>query len=151
MAENIEGQALAAIIMNAVRGTLKVAAIKGPGYGQERRDILNDLAASVGATFISRAAGNKLQEVKMVDLGTCNFVESNNTSTIFVGGNADVEAITTRIEQLKSDIQNTEDMSKCEILQRRISRLSSAVAVIKVGGATDVEMTERKHRIEYAL
>lgn len=151
VAENIEGQALAAIIMNAVRGTLKVAAVKGPGYGQERRDVLSDLAASLGATFVSRALGNKLQDVKMVDLGTCNFVESNNASTIFVGGNADVESVTTRIDQLKSDIQNTEDISACEILQRRISRLSSAVAVIKVGGTTDVEMTERKHRIEDAL
>jgi chaperonin GroEL len=151
VAENIEGQALAAIIMNAIRGTLKVAAIKGPGYGKERRDALSDLASSVGANFISRSAGSKLQDIKMADLGTSKFVESSNASTIFVGGAADVEGVTTRIESLKAEIQNTEDFAQCTVIQNRITRLSSGVAVIRVGGATDVEMTEKKHRIEDAL
>ncbi|MEC7124999.1 MAG: chaperonin GroEL [Bacteroidota bacterium] len=151
VSEDIEGQALAALIMNAMRGTMKVAAIKAPGYGNERRDLLKDLALSVGAKFISRENGDKLQETKMVDFGTSKFVESSNVSTIFVGGNADIEAIETRIESLKSNMENTDSLQECDVIQRRITRLASGVAVIRVGGSTAVEMTEKKHRIEDAL
>lgn len=151
VSEDIEGQALAALIMNAMRGTMKVAAIKAPGYGQERRDLLADLATSVGATLISRESGTKLQQVKMVDLGTSKFVESSKEATIFVGGNSDIETIETRIESLKSQIENTDSIAECDVIQQRITRLASGVAVIRVGGVTEVEMTERKHRIEDAL
>jgi len=151
VAEDVEGQALAAMIMNAMRGTMKVAAIKAPGYGQERRDLLQDLATSVGATFISRESGKKLHETKMVDFGTSKFVESSKAGTIFVGGNADIDVIETKIEALKSDIESTDSLSECELIQRRITRLASGVAVIRVGGSTEVEMTEKKHRIEDAL
>ena len=151
VAEDIEGQALAAMIMNAMRGTMKVAAIKAPGYGQERRDLLSDLALSVGANFISRESGSKLHETKMVDFGTSKFVESTKNGTIFVGGNADLEQIQTRIDSLKSLMQATDSIAECDLIQKRITRLASGVAVIKVGGSTEVEMTERKHRIEDAL
>jgi len=104
VADDIEGQALAALIMNAMRGTLKVAAIKAPYYGEERRNTLHDLAISVGATFVSRESGLKLPEIKMVDFGTSKFVESTKGNTIFVGGNADIEAIDTKISSLKADI-----------------------------------------------
>ena len=151
VAEDIEGQALAALIMNAVRGTLKVAAIKAPNYGEQRRAILEDLAVSVGATFISRKSGTKLKEVQMKDLGSAKFVESTRYTTTIVGGNSDHEEIEKRIESFKQDIKNAPDLSEAETIQDRITRLVSGVAVIRVGGSTEVEMIERKHRIEDAL
>ena len=151
VAEDIDGQALAALIMNAVRGTLKVAAIKAPLYGEERRGILEDLALSTGATFIAREEGTKLQNIKLVDFGSAKFVESDRRTTTFVGGNADYEQIEQRIEALKEQIKQTESMESCQRIQERLVRLGSAVAVIRVGGATEVEMTEKKHRIEDAL
>ena len=149
--EDIEGQALAALIMNAMRGTLRVAAIKAPLYGEERRQTLEDLALSVGATFVTRESGTKLQDVKLSDLGTAQSIESNKYSTVIVGGKCDHEAVEARIQSLKADIKNTESLPECESIQGRITRLASGVAVIKVGGTTEVEMTERKHRIEDAL
>jgi chaperonin GroEL len=151
VAEDIEGQALAAMIMNAMRGTLKVAGIKAPMYGEERRHVLSDLAASVGATFITRESGAKLTDVQMADLGTANFVESNKFSTTIVGGQCDYENIESRIESLKQLIKDTDAIDQCKRIQERIVRLSSGVAVIRVGGSTEVEMIERKHRIEDAL
>ncbi|HAW82054.1 MAG TPA: molecular chaperone GroEL [Balneola sp.] len=151
VAEEVEGQALSALIVNTVRGSLKVSAINAPYYGDERRNAMSDLAVSVGATFITRESGLKLQEVKMANLGTAKSVESTKYNTTFVGGNADYERIEVLIEQFKSSIKQTDDMHECEQLQGRIVRLSSGVAVIRVGGTTAVEMTERKHRIEDAL
>jgi chaperonin GroEL len=151
VSEEIEGQALAAMIMNAMRGTLKVAAIKAPMYGEERRNILNDLALSVGATFITRESGDKLTDVKMTDLGSANFIESSKNNTTIVGGSCDYELVEDRINSLKRLIKDTDSMSECKAIQERIVRLSSGVAVIRVGGTTEVEMTEKKHRIEDAL
>jgi len=151
VAEDVEGQALAALIMNAMRGTLKVAAIKAPLYGQQRRDLLDDLALSVGANFITRESGKKLNEVELSDLGTSKFVEATKYSTTVVGGSCDFAEIDKRIEALKTQIEQTESLSECETLQDRIVRLSSGVAVISVGGTTEVEMIEKKHRIEDAL
>jgi len=151
IAEDVEGQALAALIMNAMRGTLKVAAIKAPLYGQQRRDLLDDLALSVGANFITRENGKKLNEVELSDLGTSKFVEATKYSTTVVGGSCDFAEIDKRIEALKAQIEQTESLSECEALQDRIVRLSSGVAVISVGGTTEVEMIEKKHRIEDAL
>jgi len=151
VAEDIEGQALAAMIMNAVRGTLKIAAIKAPYYGEERRNILADLAISTGATFITRESGLKLSDVKMPHLGSAKRVESSKVSTTIIGGNGDFEKIESRISALKELIKETDSMRECERHQGRLVRLASGVAVIRVGGATEVEMTERKHRIEDAL
>ena len=151
VAEEIEGQALAAMIMNAMRGSLKIAAIKAPLYGEERRDLLQDLALSTGATFITRESGTKLNEVTLADLGSAKSIESSKYFTTIVGGNCDFEAVETKISSLKSQIEQTESMDECERLQGRVVRLSSGVAVIRVGGSTEVEMTERKHRIEDAL
>ena len=151
VAEDIEGQALAAMIMNAMRGTLKVAAIKAPMYGEERRHILTDLATSVGATFITRESGVKLSDAQLADLGTAKSIESNKYSTTVVGGACDHEEVEKRIEALKQLIKDTDSISDCTRIQGRIVRLSSGVAVIRVGGATEVEMTEKRHRIEDAL
>ena len=149
--EEVEGQALAAMIMNAMRGTLKVAGIKGPMYGEERRNTLDDLAISTGATFITRQSAVKLKDIKMAHLGTAKFIESSKHQTTIVGGNCDFEAVERRIEALKNLIKDTDSLTECERIQSRVVRLASGVAVIHVGGATEVEMTEKKHRIEDAL
>ncbi len=151
IAEEIEGQALAAMIMNAMRGTLKIAAIKAPFYGEERRDLLQDVALSTGAKFITRESGAKLNEVVLADLGSAKSIECSKYFTTIVGGDCDFEAIETKIQSLKTQIEQTESMDECERIQGRVVRLSSGVAVIRVGGSTEVEMTERKHRIEDAL
>ena len=151
VAEDIEGQALAAMIMNAMRGTLKVAAIKAPNYGEDRRNTLSDLAVSTGATFVTRESGAKLKDIKMIHLGSAKFIESNKYNTTVVGGKCDVEMVEQRIETLKNLIRDTESLEDCKAIQERIVRLASGVAVIRVGGLTEVEMTEKKHRIEDAL
>jgi chaperonin GroEL len=151
VADNIEGQALAAMIMNAMRGTMKVAAIKAPRYGEERRSILNDLALSVGATFVSRQSGMRLQEAALEHLGHAKTVEASKSNTTIVGGNADYKEIDDRISTLKAEMSETSDMRECEKIQERITRLSSGIAIINVGGATEVEMIEKRHRIEDAL
>ena len=151
IAEDIEGQALAAMIMNAIRGTLKIAAIKAPAYGEERRNTLDDIALSTGATFVCREKGLGLKDVEMKHLGSAKFIESTKYETTIVGGKCDNEEVEGRISQLTSQIEQTESLSECEAMQDRISRLGSAVAVIRVGGSTEVEMTEKKHRIEDAL
>ena len=151
VAEQVEGQALAALIMNTVRGSMKVAAIHAPSYGQERKNIMSDLCLSTGAEFISRASGRKLSEVKLSDLGICDRVEILKNHTTIVGGQADWNLVETKIDSLKSEIKQTDDMEECRTIQKRITRLSSGVAIIKVGGATEVEMVEKKHRIEDAL
>ena len=151
IADDIEGQALAALIMNAVRGTMKVSAIKAPRYGQERRNILSDLALSCGATYVSRESGKKLSEIKLSDLGMAKSIESSKSLTTIVGGKGDYSKVEERIESLKEEVRRTDDMVSCEKIQERITRLSSGIAIINVGGATEVEMIEKKHRIEDAL
>ena len=151
VAEQLEGQALAALIMNTVRGTMKVAAIKAPGYGEERTAALEDLALSIGATFVSARKDKVLADVKMSDLGVCKSVEAIKNRSTFVGAHGDQDKIKERIELLQELIKQTDDIQECERLQNRVTRLVSGVAIIKVGASTDVEMIERKHRIEDAL
>ena len=117
VAENVEGQALAALIMNSMRGTMKVAAVKAPRYGEERRGILDDLALSVGATFISRESGMQLRDVKLENLGVAKTIESLKNMTTIVGGKGDFEAIDNRIESLKEVILQTDSMHECEKIQ----------------------------------
>ncbi len=151
VANEVEGQALAALIANAVRGTMKVCAVKSPRYGEERRSILRDLAASVGATFLTREDGLLLKNVQLKHFGRSKSATVGKYSTTVVGGLGDEETIETRIESIKNEIKETEDLQACERLQERITRLASGIAVIKVGAATEVEMIEKKHRIDDAL
>jgi chaperonin GroEL len=151
VAEQVEGQALAALIMNSVRGTMKVAAVKAPEYGTERTNIMKDLCLATGATFFNRSSGRHLEDVKLVDFGLCKRLEIIKNHTVIMGGHADHEQIEKRIDSLKSEIKQTEDLDECRRLQSRITRLVSGVAVIKVGGMTEVEMIEKKHRVEDAL
>jgi len=151
VAENIEGQALAALIMNAIRGTMKIVGVKAPRYGEERRNIMKDLAASVGASFVSKESGLKLCDVKLEHLGTAKTIEVVKNLTTVVGGTGDADEIENRIELLKNQLEQTDSMYECERIQERITRLASGVAIIRVGGSTEVEMIEKKHRIEDAL
>ena len=151
VAEHVEGQALAALIMNTVRGSMKVAAVKPPEYGKERLRIMEDLCIATGATFFSRTSGLDPDEIKLTDFGMCKKVEILKSSTTIMGGSADFERLEKRVEAIKSEIKQTEDHDECRRLQHRVTRLASGVAVIKVGGSTEIEMIEKKHRIEDAL
>ena len=151
VAENIEGQALAALIMNAVRGTMRVVAVKAPRYGQERRNILSDLAVSVGATFVSRESGLRLKDAKLENLGRAKSIEIYKNATTIVDGSGDLDETEKRIETLKAELEQTDSLSDCEKIQERITRLASGVGIIRVGGSTEIEMVEKKHRIEDAL
>ena len=151
VAEEVEGQALAALIMNTTRGTLKVAAVKPPSYGEDRRNILKDLCVATGATFISRESNLSLAETKLNHLGSCRKIEVLKYLTTIVGGKGDYTKIDARIASLKEEIEQTEDLRECTSIQDRITRLGSGIALVKVGAPTEIEMIEKKHRIEDAL
>lgn len=151
VAENVEGQALAALILNTLKGTMKIGVIKAPKYGEERKEILKDLAISIGATFVSLENGMLLKETKRHHLGFVKNIESLKNWSIFVDGKGDFKEVEKKIEILKNQIDQTNDIAECEKIQERITRLASGIAIIKVGGTTEVDMIERKHRIEDAL
>ena len=151
IANDVEGQALAALIMNTLRGSLKVVAAKAPRYGEERRQILEDLVVSVGGELISREKGLSLKDVKLEHLGTAKKIEVLKHGTTIMGGNVDVDKLDKRIDALKVELKQTESEYETARLQERITRLASGVAVISVGAPTEVEMIEKKHRIEDAL
>ena len=151
VAEDIEGQALAALIMNTVRGTMKIAAVKAPFYGSRRRDILADLALSTGAEFLSRESTVGLKDVQLRHFGQCRSVEITKGTTTIIGGKGDFGEIDKRIEVLKAELQELDDLRECDKIQERITKMAAGVAVINVGAATEVEMIEKKHRIEDAL
>ena len=140
----MEGQALAAVIANAVRGTMKIAAVKAPRYGEERRNILKDLCASVGATFVTRENGLQVKDANLTHFGQAKSITVSKLGTTIVGGKGNEEEIETRIEAIKALIQEEDNLKTCERLQERITRLASGVAVIRVGAATEVEMIEKR-------
>jgi len=150
-AESIEGEVLAALIMNRMRGGMKVAAVKAPRYGEERRNLLSDLAVTVGATFISKDQPLRIKDVKLEHLGEVNSVEILKSHTTLAGGSGTPEDIDNRVEALRTEVANTENLHEAERTQERITRLASGVSVIRVGGATEIEVTEKTHRIEDAL
>ena len=151
VAEEIEGQALSALIMNTVRGTMRIAAVKAPRYGEERHAIMQDLAISTGANYLTRDSGKTLKDVQLKDLGRCKKIEVLKNLTTIVDGAGASDEVDRRIENIKTEVAQTEDMYEGERLLERVSRLSSGVAIINVGGATEIEMIEKKHRIEDAL
>jgi len=151
MADEIEGQALAALIMNTVRGSMKVAAVKAPRYGEERRSIMSDLSLATGAKFFQVSRGDLLTDISLDDFGTASTVEITKNSTTVVDGEGNYEKIEQTIEQIKEEIRNTDNMAVAGRLQDRITRLSSGVAIIRVGASSQVELIEKKHRIEDAL
>ena len=151
IAPDVVDQALAAHIMNTARGSMKECAVKGPRYGEERRSIMKDLCTSIGATFMTREGGLQLKDVKLNHFGQAKKISISKNNTAVIGGKGDQSEIDKQIEALKTEIQQTESLKECERLQERITRLASGVAVIRVGAATEVEMIEKKHRIDDAL
>jgi len=151
VAEEIEGQALAALIMNTARGTMKIAAVKAPFYGEARKNLLDDLAISTGATYFSRGSNKTIQQVELGDFGQCKTIDITKTLTTISGGGADFEEVDKRISILKSELQQVDAPEQCETIQQRIRKLASGVGIIRVGAPTEVEMIEKKHRIEDAL
>jgi len=151
IAEDIEGEALATLVVNKLRGTFKVLAVKAPGFGDRRKAMLEDIAVLTGATVISEEAGYKLDNASIEYLGTAKRVISDKDNTTIVDGSGSSDAITARINEIKVQIEKTTSDYDREKLQERLAKLSGGVAVINVGAATEVEMKEKKARVEDAL
>ena len=151
IAEDIDGEALATLVVNKLRGTLNVLAVKAPGFGDRRKAMLEDIAIVTGGVVISEEIGRKLDSVTVEDLGRARRVTANKDDTTIVEGKGSEEAITARIKQIKAQIEETTSDFDREKLQERQAKLVGGVAVIKVGAATEVELKERKHRVEDAL
>src|SRR5919205_808619 len=151
IAEDLEGEALATLVVNKLRGTLKVAAIKAPGFGDRRKEMLQDIAVLTGGVVISEDQGYKLENADLTYLGKAERVVIDKDNTIVVGGRGDSDAIQARINQIRSQIESTTSDYDREKLQERLAKLSGGVAVLHVGAATEVEMKEKKDRVDDAL
>ena len=151
IAEDIEGEAIATLVVNKLRGTFKVLAVKAPGFGDRRKAMLQDIAVLTGGTVISEEQGYKLENATLEYLGTCKKVVSDKDNTTIVGGSGDTENIKARINEIKVQIDKTTSDYDREKLQERLAKLSGGVAVLNAGAATEVEMKEKKARVEDAL
>jgi len=151
VAEDIEGEALATLVVNKIRGTLKVAAIKAPGFGDRRKAMIEDIAALTGGQVISAEAGMKLESAKLSDTGRAKKIVIDRYNTTLIGGSGTKNTIEARIKQIKSQIDSASGEYDREKLQERLAKLAGGVAVIRVGAATETEMKEKKDRVEDAL
>jgi chaperonin GroEL len=151
VAEDVEGESLATIVVNKLRGTFTAVAVKAPGFGDRRKRMLEDIAIVSGGEVITEEMGLKLENTKLTQLGSARKIVVDKDTTTIIDGAGDVEAIKGRIKQLKSEIENTDSDFDREKLQERLAKLSGGVAVVKVGAATEVEIKEKKHRVEDAL
>jgi chaperonin GroEL len=151
VAEDVEGESLATIVVNKLRGTFTAVAVKAPGFGDRRKRMLEDIAIVSGGEVITEEMGLKLENTKLSQLGHARKVVVDKDTTTIIDGGGDAEAIKGRIKQLKSEIENTDSDFDREKLQERLAKLSGGVAVVKVGAATEVEIKEKKHRVEDAL
>ena len=151
VAEDVEGESLATIVVNKLRGTFTAVAVKAPGFGDRRKRMLEDIAILTGGEVITEEMGLKLENTKLSQLGRARKVVVNKDSTTIIDGAGDSEGIKARIKQLKSEVENTDSDFDREKLQERLAKLAGGVAVVKVGAATETEMKEKKHRVEDAL
>ena len=151
VAEDVEGESLATIVVNKLRGTFQAVAVKAPGFGDRRKRTLEDIAILSGGEVITEEMGLKLENTKLSQLGHARKVVVDKDSTTIIDGAGEGDAIKGRIKQLKSEIENTDSDFDREKLQERLAKLSGGVAVVKVGAATETEMKEKKHRVEDAL
>ena len=151
IAEDIEGEALATLVVNKIRGSFKSVAIKAPGFGDRRKQMLRDIAVLTGGTVISEEVGLKLEATTLDMLGTSRRITVNKDETTIVEGGGSQEDVSGRISQIKAEIENSDSDYDKEKLQERLAKLSGGVAVIRVGAATEVELKEKKHRIEDAV
>lgn len=150
IAHEVEGQALATMVVNSARQTLKCLALKAPGFGNERSEILKDMSALTGATVFG-GVGKELEDVSWDDLGSCDRIVSTKNETVIVGGHGDSEELELRIVQVKNELEECESDFEKEKLQKRLSKLSGGVAVLRVGAQSEIEMKEKKDRIDDAL
>jgi chaperonin GroEL len=151
VAEDVDGEALATLVVNKLRGTLNVLAVKAPGFGDRRKEMLRDIAILTGGQVISEEVGRKLDSAGIEDLGRARRVISTKDETTFIEGFGDEKAIKGRVEQIRAQIETTTSDFDREKLQERLAKLAGGVAVIKVGAATETELKEKKHRVEDAL
>jgi chaperonin GroEL len=151
IAEDVEGEALATLVVNKVRGMLQVAAVKAPGYGDRRKAMLEDIAVLTGGRSITEDLGIKLENITLNDLGTCGMVKIDKDNTTIIEGSGTTEAIQGRIKQIRKQIEDTTSDYDREKLQERLAKLAGGVARINVGAATETEMKEKKARVEDAL
>ena len=151
IAEDIEGEALATLVVNNLRGTVKAAACKAPGFGDRRKAMLEDIAILTGGTVISEEVGLSLEGATIEDLGTAKRVSLDKDNTTIVDGAGDQKAIVSRVNQIRTQIEDTSSDYDREKLQERVAKLAGGVAVIKVGAGSEIEMKEKKARVEYAL
>ncbi len=151
IAEDIEGEALATLVVNTIRGIVKVAAVKAPGFGDRRKAMLEDIAVLTGATVISEEVGLSLEKATLEDLGSAKKVNITKENTTLIDGSGDHDAIEGRVGQIRAQIEESTSDYDREKLQERVAKLAGGVAVIKVGAATEVEMKEKKARVEDAL
>lgn len=151
IAEDVEGEALATLVVNKLRGVLQSLAVKAPGFGDRRKAMLQDIAILTGGEFISEETGIKLENVTLNMLGRAEKVRANKDKTTIIGGKGNKKDIEARIAQIKKQLEETDSEFDREKLQERLAKLAGGVAVIKVGAATEVELKEKKHRIEDAL
>jgi chaperonin GroEL len=151
VAEDVEGESLATIVVNKLRGTFQAVAVKAPGFGDRRKRMLEDIGVLTGAEVITEEMGLKLENTKLSQLGKARRVVVDKDSTTIIDGAGDTEGIKARIKQIKSEIETTDSDFDREKLQERLAKLSGGVAVIKVGAATETEMKEKKHRVEDAV
>ena len=151
IAEDLDGEALATIVVNKLRGTFKALAVKAPGFGDRRKAMLEDIAILTGGQVISEEVGRKLDSVTIEDLGRARQVHSSKENTTIVDGMGDKDAIASRVEMIKKQIADTTSDFDKEKLQERLAKLSGGVAVIEIGAATEVEMKDKKYRVEDAL
>ena len=151
IAEDVEGEALATLVVNKLRGGLKVAAVKAPGFGDRRKAMLEDIAILTGGTVISEDLGIKLETVTLDMLGRAKKVTIDKENTTIVDGSGKKADIEARVKQIKAQIEETTSDYDREKLQERLAKLAGGVAVIKVGGATEIEVKERKDRVDDAL
>src|SRR5450631_3266091 len=151
IAEDVDGEALATLVVNKLRGTVAVLAVKAPGFGDRRKEMLRDIAILTGGTVISEEIGRKLDSVTLEDLGSARRIVATKDDTTIIDGAGTPDQIKARMSQIKAQIEDTTSDYDKEKLQERLAKLSGGVAVIKVGAATEVELKEKKHRIEDAL
>ena len=151
IAEDVDGEALATLVVNKIRGSLKIAAVKAPGFGDRRKEMLKDIAILTGGQVISEETGLKLENTSIEDLGSAEKVTINKDNTTLVNGAGDKKAIEARVVQIKAQIESTTSDYDREKLQERLAKLSGGVAVLYVGAATEVEMKEKKDRVDDAL
>ena len=151
IAEDVDGEALATLVVNKLQGRFQSLAIKAPGFGDRRKEMLRDLAALTGARVISEEVGRKLDGVTVEDLGAARRIVATKDETVFVDGQGDKSEVEGRVAQIRAQIENTTSDFDREKLQERLAKLSGGVAVIKVGAATETELKEKKHRVEDAL